>query len=181
MGGGGAATSRQASSAVIPHLPRKQPPAGRPKDPRVLPPPSSSGSDSDLRLLSPHFPNSRSKELGLPMTKSSSQGGVRTAGLAWGPLGPSRKWMEVVGKVLSSLSLFPSQSKEAEAPRPGPAYRRKALTTACKPALRCSPATPPCPLEAPGVPAFFMPLLLPLSQLALGVTRGWQSPSLVTP
>ena len=92
--GGGAAISRHAGSAVIPHLPRKQPPAG----PRTLESfrlPSPQALIQDLRLLSPHFLNSRCKELGLSLTKSSGQAGVRTAGLAWGPLGPSRKWVEV--------------------------------------------------------------------------------------
>lgn len=133
--GGGAAISRHAGSAVIPHLPRKQPRAG----PRTLESfrlPSPQALIQDLRLLSPHFLNSRCKELGLSLTKSSGQAGVRTAGLAWGPLGPSRKWVEVVGKVFNSLSLFPSQSKEAEAPRPGPAYHGKALTTARFPGRR---------------------------------------------
>ena len=125
------------------------PPSGEQPSPSQEPPKSL------LLLLQPEIsgfqaPISQIQDIrnwGSPATKSPVEDVAELefellagpGGSCSGPAGLSRKWMEVVGKRLGSLSLFPSQSKEAEVLRLRPACRWKALATPRLPGRRRAP------------------------------------------
>lgn len=105
------------------------PPSGEQPSPSQEPPksllqPKTSG------FQAPISPIQDIRNWGSPATKSPVEdvAELECEVLAWpggscsGPAGHSRrKWLKVVGRRPGSLSLFPSQSKEAEVPRLRPA------------------------------------------------------------